>query len=599
VRSYFRKTTSDDRYFVSLLKDLLSDIDVVVVDSEKEAVLLENQLIKQHRPRFNVKLRDDKEYLSLRLDTDTTWPRLEVVRRPRPDSARYFGPYPSASSARKTLRLVNRHFKLRTCTDRELHSRTRPCLQYQIHRCAGPCVLPVDPESYGDYVRGVGLFLDGRHDELIAELENQMTAASEELRYEEAAGYRDQIRAVTGVTQGQRVSAVRDIDQDVIGFHREADLAEVVLAVVRQGRIIEVRSFSLGDLAVPDDEMIAGFLAEYYGQGSYVPHEIIVPTSVEAADGMASALSEGAGHKVRILRPRRGDKHELLRLATENATQSFLAKRRAFDDTQKRLEIIRDRLRLPRLPRDIECIDVSHHGGQDTVAVFVCLRDGTPDRSRYRSFNIRGVGASDDYGAMHEAISRRLLKMKKGWVTPDLLVLDGGRGQLSTALAVMQDLGIENLPTVALAKERKKHGATERVDRIYLPGQKNPIPVERDAALRILAHARDEAHRFSNDRRRRVQKKRTFRSPLEAIPGVGPRTRDRLLRGLGSVAMIKSATKEELIEAGANRIQADSISSHFAGSPELASAELPSDAEDTAEIEAVENAFDSVLPPAS
>ncbi|MEO5728544.1 MAG: excinuclease ABC subunit UvrC, partial [Byssovorax sp.] len=294
VRSYFQESGSDSRYFIPILRHIVRDLETVVTESEKEAAVLENELIKQHQPRFNVKLRDDKDFLCLRLDVNKPWPRIETVRRPSPDGARYFGPYHSATSARRTLHLVNKHFQLRTCSDAELASRRRPCLQYQIKRCPAPCVIDIDKAWYGEQVRSVALFLEGRHDELSGELTQRMRDASRDMEFELAAIYRDQLRAVETVREGQRVVAMKDVDQDVIGLYREGSLVEILVLEVRSGRVTDTVSFSLRAVKLPDDEVLAGFLNQYYaGQervAALIPDEILIPLLPDGAEGVAEWL---------------------------------------------------------------------------------------------------------------------------------------------------------------------------------------------------------------------------------------------------------------------------------------------------------------------
>ncbi|MCA9601754.1 MAG: excinuclease ABC subunit UvrC, partial [Myxococcales bacterium] len=526
VRSYFQAGTSDTRLFIGMLEGRLTDIETLVVRTEKEAVLLENQLIKELKPLWNVKLRDDKEFLSLRLRTKEPWPRLEVVRRPEADGARYFGPYHSATAARQTLRLVNRHFQLRTCTDTEMRSRKRPCLQYQIKRCPAPCVLDVDRAAYGAQVEAVSLFLDGRHDELVEQVESQMATAAERTEYELAAMYRDQMRAIEAVRESQRVAHVRDVDQDVLGLHRQADQAELAVVRLRRGRVVRVDTYALRDVNSPDDEILAAFLRNSYEAGTYVPHEVVLPLAIEAEAGLGALLSELRGGRVDIVHPKRGARNELVQLATDNARHAFEEKARAREDVERRLGDVQARLELPTLPRRIECIDVSHTGGEETVATIVALLDGAPDRDGYRSFRVRTVSGGDDYGAMHEVLGRRLRRgrdAESGWQLPDLLVVDGGRGQLNVALAVLKDLGVE-VPVVGLAKEKESRATGELfVDRVYVPGAKNAIALrDSSAALQMLALARDEAHRTSNALRESVGRRRRLASDLDRVPGIGP-----------------------------------------------------------------------------
>ena len=563
VRSYFQEGGTDDRYFIPILRRIVRDLETVVTATEKEAAVLENQLIKQHQPRFNVKLRDDKDFLCLRVDPQKDWPMLEAVRRPSPDGARYYGPYHSATSARRTLHLVNKHFQLRTCSDAELATRRRPCLQYQIKRCPAPCVMEVDRAWYAEQVRSVGLFLEGRHDELTRELEKRMREASAEMHFERAAIYRDQLRAVEAVRESQRVVAVKDVDQDVVGLYREGSVVEIELVPVRKGRVTETLSFSLRHVEVPDEEVLAAFLGQYYGdvvEPGQIPDEVLVPSLPDGALGVAEWLSDRRGRKVQILVPQRGPKADLMRLATENAVHSFKEKQRASDDIEARLEELRDRLRLPTLPRRIECCDISHLGGGDTVGSIVSLLDGQPDKKRYRSFNVKTTGEGDDYAAMYEVLARRFRRGKaeadegagagKGadWELPDLLVVDGGRGQLNVALSAAHDLGLHDLSIVGLAKERENLAGDKMVDRVYLPGQKNGIPLRASSsALFFLARARDEAHRFANFARKRLGKSRRLRSEIEDVPGIGPVARKALLRTLGSLPAVREATDEQIL----------------------------------------------------
>jgi excinuclease ABC subunit C len=594
VRSYFQEGTSDARYFIPILRKIVTDLETVVTANEKEAAVLENQLIKQHQPRFNVKLRDDKDFLWLRIDPAKEWPMLETVRRPsaeKGDKARYHGPYHSATSARRTLHLVNKHFQLRTCSDAEMASRRRPCLQYQIKRCLAPCVMEVDRDLYAEMVRSVGLFLEGRHDELTGELTQRMKSASRDLSFELAAIYRDQLRAVEAVREEQRVVHVKDVDQDAVGIYREGTLVEIEVLLVRRGRVTDTLSFSIRNAELPDDEVLAGFLGEHYGaMTSGIPDEILLPVLPEGAEGTEEWLGERRGRKMSILVPQRGPRADLLKMAAENAAHAFREKQRSTDDLEARLEELRERLRLPTLPRRIECCDISHLGGGDTVGSIVSLRDGQPDRKRYRSFNVKTTAEGDDYAAIYEVLARRFRRGKNAraeaqasaaapgegggaaagdggeeaqrgapgegggapppaeWELPDLLVVDGGRGQLQVALSAAHDLGLHGLPIVGLAKERETVTGDKMVDRVYLPGQKNGIPLRStSSALFFLARARDEAHRFANHARKRLGKARRLRSEIEDIPGIGPASKKALLRELGSLEAVRRASDEQIL----------------------------------------------------
>lgn len=598
VRSYFQAGSSDVRFFIERLARELGSIRTIVTASEKEAALLENQVIKEEKPRYNVKLRDDKEYLSLRLDPKASFPRLEVVRKPRRDGASYFGPYHSATAARHTLRVVNRHFQLRTCTDADFASRVRPCLQHQIGRCPAPCVLEVDRDRYAESVRDVSLFLSGRHDELRDTLTVRMRDAAQTFEYERAARVRDQLRALDSVAEPQRVAAVRDVDQDAIGIHRQADQAELSVLQVRDGRLVRVRTFSLKDVGLPEEELISAFVLDYYGGGAEIPDEVLLPVAIEAMAGVTDLLSEERGKKTELKVPQRGALVRIVEMAKENAAHAFEEKRRAKEDIEARLARVQEKLRLPRLPHRIECVDISHTGGTDTVAVFVALEDGAPLKSAYRSFRVRTVSGGDDYGAMREVLGRRLVRGRsedKKWTLPDLLVVDGGRGQLRMAIEAMEELGITDLPVCGLAKEKENVAGETLVERIYLPGQKNPIPLESAPALRMLAHARDEAHRASNALRVKLGKKRRLVSTLDGVPGLGAKTRQKLLTLFGSVKNVAAATDEALLAAGLRAGLVSALREHLGPAPVPTSMDAATDVSvDDAEQSALAHAFEDV-----
>lgn len=629
VRSYFASGGTDTRAFIPALPRWIGDLETFVTANEKEAAILENSLIKENRPRLNVKLRDDKEYLNLRLDPRKDWPRLELVRRPSTDGSKYFGPYHSATAARRTLHLVEKHFQLRTCSDRELKSRQRPCIQYQIQRCPAPCVLDVDEQSYARQVRAVELFLSGRHDELTKQLEQDMKSASQTMEFELAARYRDQLDAVKQVRERQRVVAVTDSDQDVLGFYREGDLLELSVVYVRQGRVVEIVNISHSRTALPDDEVVAAFLREHYAPGglgsALIPDEVVLPLLPEGAEGVAEWLSERrtqepgrsrSRRKVQLLAPQRGPKKKLLDLAHENAAHAFAEKRRKHEDAERRLDEVQKKLRLPVRPVRIECCDISHLGGEATVGSVVSMVMGEPDKKKYKSYRVRSVSDGDDYAAMYEVLSRRFRRGLSArdevvpedggeaeWALPDLFVVDGGRGQLGVALAAAADLGLADLSIVGLAKERETALGEKMVDRVYLPGQKNPIALRPNTPeLFFLARARDEAHRFANVQRKRVGKKRRLTSRLEEIPGIGPKTRKALLSSLGSLDAIRDALDEELLSIrGVSRAQVAALraalgdaASETAGTESSVAASEPgTDAADSSPVHTDNDVVDS------
>ncbi|PRQ02375.1 UvrABC system protein C [Enhygromyxa salina] len=601
VRQYFNG--HDTRLFVPRLAKVLGDIEAVITSNDKEAMLLENNLIKRHQPRFNVKLRDDKQYLVLRLDARAAWPKLEVVRNIRQDGAHYYGPYHSASSARHTLRVVNRHFKLRTCSDFVLAHRKRPCLQHQIDRCPAPCVFEVDAQAYADQVRDVGLFLGGRHGELVAGLEQRMQAAADALEFETAARVRDQLRAVETTLQRQDVVGTGELDQDLVGMYREGGNVEFVVMHVRQGKLIGTQRYSEKGMELPDAEVLNGFLSAYYDEAPLVPDELLLPFALaeDDAEPLGVWLSERRGKKVKVKVPARGDRKKLVLLAERNAASNFVTRRNKRDDSEAALVALRKRLRLSRLPRRMECYDVSHIQGSEPVASMVVFVDGVADKASYRQFKIKGADGrgqrqNDDFASMHEVLGRRLRRAleDEDWALPDLIVIDGGKGQLGRAIAAMQDLGIalgdEGVDLVSLAKERRfavsasKRGLEQlrerggkgaaaaepgealadyvvetadedegrgevRPERVFVPGAKDAIALPHGSSeLYLMTRLRDEAHRFAITHHRKRRGKRSLVSVLDQIAGVGPATKRALVKHFGSVKAIRAASVEQLCE---------------------------------------------------
>src|SRR5437763_1925949 len=456
VAQYFQERTGDSRVFIPFLEDVLGDIEVMITPSEKDAVLLENELIKKYRPRFNIKLRDDKNFISLRLSNTHPYPRLEVVRRVRKDGARYFGPFASASSIRETLSIVNRHFQLRTCTDSVMANRRRPCLQYQIKRCPAPCVYNVPQEEYRRSVDEVALFLEGKADELTGQLQTRMKDAASKLEYERAAQLRDQLHAIERSLEKQRTVLGELLDQDVLGFHREGPALEIHLLFFRNGRLTGGRNFGFSKQEFPTEELLSSFLDQYYESGALIPKELLLPMHLPDAEMREVWLSEKKGERVRVHVPERGEKVRLVEMAMENARQSFEEKARSQQSQLEALTRLQSRLRLPRLPRRIECFDISTFQGQLTVGSQVVFSDGEPDKSGYRLFKVRGDAAGDDFASMFQVLTRRLKRGAEEQNLPDLLVVDGGKGQLNVARAALKEAGLtlQEVPLAGLAKSR-------------------------------------------------------------------------------------------------------------------------------------------------
>src|SRR5215813_10664998 len=570
VRSYFGRS-SDTRAFIPFLESVLRDVETVVVSNEKEALLLENELIKRYQPRFNVLLKDDKNFICLRLDPSGEWPRLEVVRHFKRDGAMYFGPYASASSIRETLRIINRYFQLRTCSDHVLHHRRRPCLLHQIGRCPAPCVYDVSREEYGQSVREVALFLQGRGRELLDLLTFRMKSAAQDLRFEQAARLRDQLFAIERSLERQKIAITEPIDQDVFGYHREADRLVVYVLYLRQGRLNGGQAFPFTGQEFPDAELIASFVNLYYDQDNVLPDEVLLPLRPD--DGVQSLqelLTERRGKRVRVLVPQRGEKLRLVEMSAANGRQALLDQRRSKDELEAVLERLRDRLHLSTLPRRMECFDISHFQGASIVASQVAMTDGELDRSRYRRFRIKSVQVQDDFASMYEVLTRRLKRGIAAGDLPDLLVIDGGNGQLASARAAMRDLGVQ-LDAVGLAKSRdletddQAEVTARSPERVFLPERKDPVVLPQNSPeLFLLVRLRDEAHRFAITYQQKLMRRRNNRSVLEDIPGVGEGRKRALLRAFGSLKRIREASIEELTaQAGLGTTLAERIHAHL------------------------------------
>ncbi|HTE50528.1 MAG TPA: excinuclease ABC subunit UvrC [Kofleriaceae bacterium] len=609
VRQYFRPG-DDTRDFVAtgLLGLFLASVDTVVVNNEKEALLLENHLIKEHQPRFNVKLRDDKQYLVLRVDPRTRFPRVEAVRNIRDDGARYFGPYHSATSCRATLRLLNRHFQLRTCTDHVLANRTRPCLQYQIQRCPGPCVFPIDEAEYGLQVEDVMMFLDGKNDALVDRLRGRMEERAEREEFETAARLRDSIGAVEKALAQQNVVQEDFVDQDVFGLWREADVVEVVVLFIRSGKLVGRRAFREREQELPDAQVVAEAIQRYYDSGTVIPDEVVVPVELDDAELLGEWLSGLRSRKVRVMTPRRGQRARLVALADKNAAASAAAREGKADDTLAALAKLQARLGLKRLPRRIECFDIAHIQGASTVASMVTFVDGEAERSLYRKFKVKSA-TNDDFASMYEVLTRRFRRaaeaaqaagkaeldsedpdaQRSPWAAPDLLVIDGGKGQLSTALAALGDLGIElgrsdSMDVIGLAKEREDMGGRNHPDRVFLRHAKDPVVLRPNTTeLFLLARVRDEAHRFANTFHRDRRRRSALRSALDDIPGIGAVRRRVLLRHFGSLRGIRQAAVDELTAvAGMSRSAAEAVRRFFDQAEAEASSSVAAPAGDRA-----------------
>jgi excinuclease ABC subunit C len=555
VRAYFN--SADERSQVQFLVQRIDDFETLVTTSDKEALILENNLIKQYKPRYNIRLKDDKSYLSIKVTTAHAWPRIFATRKIVKDGSRYFGPFSSAVAARETIDIIEKHFLLRNCTDHNFRNRSRPCLQYQIKRCMAPCVLPVAAEVYREQVRQAMLFIDGKRQELVAELRQKMQQRSEALEFEAAARIRDQILAVEKTLEKQRMVAHWGADQDIFGLYREGGFIEVQVLLVRQGKLTDNLSYSLQDIEFPDEEIIASVLTQFYQGPRFIPDEVLVPIELEDRDARAEYLSERKGKTIEVLCPQRGDKRHLVQMAEDNAKQSFGERHDQERAREKMLRELEQSLHLKRYPQRIECFDISTIHGAHAVGSMVTFINGESDKNFYRHFRIRTIDASsggDDFGMMLEMLKRRFARGKEDADLPDLIVVDGGRGQLAMALTAMAELGIEGVDAVGLAKMRVQAAArsteVERSEeRVFLPGQSNPVILKRNSnALFLLQRVRDEAHRFAITHHRKLRSRQTLYSALDRIPGVGGARKRALLRAFGSVKRIEAATLEELLQ---------------------------------------------------
>ncbi len=539
----------DSRHMVKFLAQRLARVEFLITTTEKEALLLENSLIKEHRPRYNVRLRDDKTYVSVRLAVQEAFPRLMVVRRHRRDGACYFGPYSSAQAVRETLRTINRVFPLRKCSDSVMRNRTRPCLYYQMGECLAPCVGLVDQETYRDVVKQVVMLLEGRDDQLEKLLLDEMNAQAAALEFEKAAVLRDRLQALRHTQERQRTVALHGApDRDVFGLYEQGRYLEIMVLFYRGGKMLGGRAFSFVRTEMPREELFSSFLLQYYATTPSVPAEVLTPLELEDAEALASVLSDQRGSKVTIHAPQRGEKRALVEIASRNARSSFEEKRLSERAHRDVLEQIRQALHLREIPARMECFDISTIQGEKAVGAMTTFTDGAPDKSRYRRYTIRQVQGQDDYAMLREVLLRRYRRGVEEHDLPNLSVVDGGKGQLNVALAVFKDLGIEDVAIVSIAKARSlREEGGHSPERFFVPGRKNPIILPQDSpVVHTLARLRDEAHRFGITYHRLRRTRSTVRTRLTEIPGVGAKRAKKLLTKLGSAARIAQASEEQI-----------------------------------------------------
>ncbi len=558
VRSYFNEDRLAEAKTGSLIREA-HDLDYILLDNEKEALALENNLIKQYKPRFNVLLRDDKTYPYIKL-TNEKWPRVYVTRRLRKDGT-YFGPYFPGNLAHRLVNFIHRHFKIPSCTVDLSRNHTHPCLEFHIHRCLGPCVQGLTTEQiYAEHVRDVRMFLEGRTHDLASEMRKRMEQASEAMEFERAAALRDLIHTVEEVEQKQKMAAASGDDIDIFSSYAEPPQVAVNLFHLRNGRIVDRREFFWEDLSEYEpQEFFTTLLMQVYSAGQPVPAVIHVPLELDDREVLEELLSEKRGKKTEIHTPQRGQKRALLALVGSNARHSFEQRFRVLRPTSAAIsEALEEALNLPDAPKRIECFDISHIQGTDKVASMVVWEEGRMKKSDYRKFIIRTVVGNDDFASMYEVVTRRYGRLQaEDKPMPGLVLIDGGLGQLHSAAAALEALGILNQPLASLAK---------REETLYVYGQEDePIVLERNSpVLHLVQMIRDEAHRFAVTFHRSRRDARTLTSELAEIPGVGPKTIEKLLKTFGSLTGVKAASEEELA-AAIGKVAAAKLRSALAG----------------------------------
>lgn len=547
VRTYFQSAQKHDPRTVRMVS-AIDDLDLIVTDSEIEALILEANLVKEHRPRYNVNLKDDKHFPYIKVTVDEPFPRVLIVRRLQNDAARYFGPFTNAKGMRRTIKFLCHLFKIRNCNLTIPHPTGKLqqiCLDYHIGRCGGPCEDLQSEKEYRELVDSVLLFLSGRGETLIERLRERMGQLSQTMEFEKAAEIRDQIQALESVRQRQKVDAGKFIDRDIIAYAREGRNSVAVVLQVREGILIGRQDFQLTLQPEEEDtELLSGFVRQYYNHQPNLPKELYLPLVLSDEKLIAQWLTKKRGKRVRIFTPQKGEKLKLVGMAATNARllldELLIQKKGYRERVSKSIQILKDDLHLAKSPRSIACVDISNTGATDAVGSLVYFVNGKPLKSGYRHFRIRTVSGQDDFAMMREVVGRYYYRLKEeNTSAPDLLVVDGGKGQLSSVLAEIQSLGFDDQNIIGLAK---------RFEEIYLPRHKEPLTISKSSpGLRLLKQIRDEAHRFAIEYNRKLRTKRTIKSALDKLEGIGPRRREILLKHFGSVKKIKKASLEELM----------------------------------------------------
>jgi excinuclease ABC subunit C len=555
LRSYFGSKKNLDPKSIELVSRI-DDFEYIVTASEQEALLLENSLIKEHKPKYNIRLKDDKTYPYIKVDLAEDFPRIYVTRRTANDGARYFGPFASAGSVRKTLDLLKRLFPYRSCTKTITGNDSRPCLEYHIKRCVAPCTGYASRNDYSEVIAQVVMFLEGNTKEIVSDLKTTMLEASDNLEFERAGALRDRLKAIEKVYEGQNVVGLGREELDVIGAAYGGEEAWVEIFFIRQGKLIGRDHFTMsGTREEEGQEILARFIEQFYSSASHVPRKILVPESITDKEVVAGWLETKRKGPVEINVPQRGAKRRLIEMVTTNAAQGLEQLKLKWISDSTRMETamseLQEELNLPRSPKRIECYDVSHIQGTNTVASMSVFQDGKPLSSNYRRFKIKSHDGNDDFASMREVLSRRFKRLKNARdggeenasfaAAPDLVLIDGGKGQLSSAVEVMLHLGLQDIQLASIAK---------REEEIFLPHAAEPVIMPKNSqGLFLLQRARDEAHRFAVTFHRNLRGKSSVKSALDLVPGIGPKRRKMLIRSFGSVKGIREASEDQLAAA--------------------------------------------------
>ncbi len=543
--SYFNRSGQTDPKTIAMV-GRISQFETIVTDSEKEALILESNLIKQYRPRYNVILKDGKRYPSICINIQDAYPFVSIVRKIENNGSAYFGPFSSSPAVGQTIKIINKTFRLRKCRTQN-PKRKRPCLYYQMNECLAPCCFEVPPETYYKIVEEVMLFLNGRTPNLMKQLKTEMSQLSDLQQYEQAAMIRDKLFSLQKTLEKQIIVSNDFQDRDVIALAEGEEFSIITLMIVRGGFLLGTSHYEISETMATPEEKIEIFLKQYYENNHFIPNEILISESMESTTMMEGILKERKGSKVSILEPRRGPKAGLLKMAFVNSEKELQERMAARTSRTELLLRLQKKLGMERFPKRIECFDNSNIGGESPVAGMVVFQNGIPDKSSYRKYKIRSVEGADDYASMNEVLQRRFQDQENKLPNPDLLIVDGGKGQLSIATYVLQQLKLENeFSVIGIAKKNPLTGETQ--DKIYQPGRGNPVNLSQDQDLLFLIQqVRDEAHRFAISFHRKQRATKLVRSEIDDIPGIGPKRKKQLLQHFKSIKRIRAADISEII----------------------------------------------------